>query len=84
MRTYGQKYLRRSDEQTLSVSLPDRVLVNHEADVDCTDYSIHFFEPLNLLIAHMRYVGPPEDYESDMEKIKEDPKTREWWAVSVI
>jgi L-rhamnose mutarotase len=45
------------------------------------DYSIHFFEPMNLLIAHMRYIGPPEDFEKDMAKVGEDETTRKWWKV---
>lgn len=45
------------------------------------DYSIHYFEPHNLLIAHMRYVGQPEDYEKDMAQIGEDEHTRKWWKV---
>lgn len=46
------------------------------------DYSIHYFEPHNLLIAHMRYVGAPEDFEKDMAQIGEDEHTRKWWKVS--
>lgn len=44
-----------------------------------TDYSIHYFAPLNLLIATMRYTG--SDYERDMEGIKESEATRRWWKV---
>jgi hypothetical protein len=44
------------------------------------DYSIHYFEPHNLLIAHMRYIG--NDFEKDMEGIKESEATRRWWKVS--
>lgn len=46
-----------------------------------TDYSIHFFEPHNLLIAHMRYIG--NDFEKDMEGIKESEATRRWWQVNL-
>ena len=45
------------------------------------DYSIHYFEPLSLLIAHMRYVG--DDYDADMGIIAADPETHRWWQVSV-
>jgi len=48
------------------------------------DYSINYFEPHNLLIAHMRYVGEPEDFEADMAKIGEDESTRKWWKVSTV
>ncbi|WVQ79158.1 hypothetical protein IAT38_001254 [Cryptococcus sp. DSM 104549] len=44
------------------------------------DYSIHFFEQQNLLIAHMRYIG--NDFEKDMEGIKESEATRKWWAMT--
>jgi L-rhamnose mutarotase len=45
------------------------------------DYSIHYFAPLCLLIAHMRYIG--DDFDADMASIKESETTRKWWAVSV-
>ena len=58
------------------------------------DYSIHHMQlPLStpgaavgqtthLLIAHMRYMGQPEDFEKDMSKVGEDPETQRWWKVS--
>jgi hypothetical protein len=49
---------------------------------DNTDYSIHYFAPLSLLVATMRYVGT--DYEADMEGIKESEATRRWWKVSTF
>lgn len=49
-----------------------------------TDYSIHFFEPHHLLIAHMRYVGPPGVFQARMDAIKDDAKTREWWQVRIL
>lgn len=45
------------------------------------DYSIHYFEPQHLLIAHMRYIG--SDYDKDMAVIAADPETHKWWEVSV-
>lgn len=36
----------------------------------------------HLLIAHMRYMGKPEDFEKDMSKVGEDPETQRWWKVS--
>lgn len=45
------------------------------------DYSIHYFEPHHLLIAHMRYIGPPDQFQAKMGAIKDDAKTREWWQV---
>ncbi|BEJ13311.1 hypothetical protein CspHIS471_0304850 [Cutaneotrichosporon sp. HIS471] len=44
------------------------------------DYSIHYFAPLSLLIATMRYVG--NNYEADMESIKESEPTRQWWQMT--
>jgi L-rhamnose mutarotase len=48
-----------------------------------TDYSIHYLAPLNLLIAHMRYIGPPENYDKDMAGIAESEDTKRWWKVSL-
>jgi hypothetical protein len=66
------------------------------ACVSSSDYSIHHMQlPLipagtgsatgqttHLLIAHMRYMGKPEDFEKDMSKVGEDPETQRWWKVS--
>jgi L-rhamnose mutarotase len=46
------------------------------------DYSIHFLEPINLLIAHMRYIG--NDYEGDMAQIGKSEATKKWWKVSRV
>ena len=45
------------------------------------DYSIHYFKPLNLLIAHMRYMGKPEEMKADMARIGESEETRRLWKV---
>lgn len=47
---------------------------------EALDYSIHFFEPHHLLIAHMRYIG--NDFKKDMAGIAEDENTKRWWKVS--
>ncbi|KAF5368596.1 hypothetical protein D9758_002178 [Tetrapyrgos nigripes] len=44
------------------------------------DYSIHYYRPIQLLIATMKYTGT--DYEADMKKVAEDPETQKWWAVT--
>ncbi|KAK0458569.1 uncharacterized protein EV420DRAFT_1479808 [Desarmillaria tabescens] len=44
------------------------------------DYSIHYYAPLRLLIAYMKYTGT--DYEVDMKKVAEDPETQRWWAMT--
>lgn len=46
------------------------------------DYSIHYLEPVNLLIAHMRYIG--NDYEGDMAEIGKSEHTKKWWKVSPV
>lgn len=42
------------------------------------NYSIYHHD--GLLFAYMEYVG--DDFEADMAKIADDPKTREWWALT--
>ena len=44
------------------------------------DYSIHYYPPLQLLIANFKYVGA--DYAADMAGIAADPETQRWWAVT--
>ncbi|KAI0818499.1 rhamnose mutarotase [Irpex lacteus] len=44
------------------------------------DYSIHYHKPLQLLIAHFKYIG--SDYEKDMAGIASDPETQRWWTVT--
>ncbi|KAL0947599.1 hypothetical protein HGRIS_013688 [Hohenbuehelia grisea] len=44
------------------------------------DYSIHYYPPLQLLIANFKYTG--SNYEEDMTKIGEDPETQKWWEVT--
>ncbi|KAI0668441.1 rhamnose mutarotase [Trametes maxima] len=44
------------------------------------DYSIHYYPPLQLLIANFKYVGT--DYDADMRGIAADPETQRWWKVT--
>lgn len=44
------------------------------------DYSIHYYPPLQLLVANFKYVG--SDYDADMRGIGEDPETQVWWKVT--
>ena len=44
------------------------------------DYSIHYYQPLRLLIANFKYVGT--DYDADMAGIAADPETQRWWKVT--
>ena len=48
----------------------------HQANI--RNFSIFHWE--GLLFAYMEYVG--DDFEADMARIAEDPKTREWWQVT--
>ncbi|CAI4218298.1 unnamed protein product [Parascedosporium putredinis] len=49
---------------------------------DCRieDYSIFHDEGSGILFATFKYVG--FDYEGDMERMRENPKVREWWAMT--
>ncbi|KAH6665875.1 DUF718 domain-containing protein [Plectosphaerella plurivora] len=44
------------------------------------DYSIYFDDGSNILFATMKYVG--YDFAGDMEKMRENPKVREWWKMT--
>ncbi|TBU24826.1 rhamnose mutarotase [Dichomitus squalens] len=44
------------------------------------DYSIHYYPPLQLLVANFKYVGT--DYDADMGGIAQDRDTRVWWKVT--
>ena len=48
----------------------------HKANI--RNYSIFHWN--GLLFAYMEYVG--DDFEADMASIADDPKTREWWALT--
>lgn len=45
-----------------------------------TDYSIHHYPPLQLLIATFKYTG--DNYDADMRKVAEDPETQRWWQLT--
>jgi L-rhamnose mutarotase len=42
------------------------------------NYTIFLREPENLLFGYWEYHGT--DFESDMARMAQDPKTREWWT----
>ena len=44
------------------------------------NYTIFLREPESLLFAYWEYIG--EDFNADMERMKEHPKTQEWWALT--
>ena len=44
------------------------------------NYSIFLKEPENILFAYFEYHG--SDWKADTARMAEDPKTREWWAIT--
>lgn len=44
----------------------------------CNIRNYTIFRHENLLFSYFEYVG--DDYEADMKKMAEDPKTQEWWT----
>jgi len=44
------------------------------------DYSIFHDPDTGILFATFKYVG--YDYAGDMERMRENPKVREWWAMT--
>ncbi|EPS25439.1 hypothetical protein PDE_00372 [Penicillium oxalicum 114-2] len=48
-------------------------------DCNIRDYSI-FFDNDRTLFARFDYIG--EDFDADMEKMRANPKVREWWAMT--
>jgi len=44
------------------------------------DYSIHYLEPMGLLIATFKYNG--SNFEEDMKFIGEDQETQRWWRLT--
>ncbi|ESZ91793.1 DUF718 domain protein [Sclerotinia borealis F-4128] len=44
------------------------------------DYSIYHDPSTNILFASFKYVG--YDYVGDMERMRENPKVREWWSLT--
>ena len=48
-------------------------------DCNIGNYSIFLKEPENILFAYLEYHGV--DYANDMQKMADDPKTQEWWAI---
>lgn len=44
------------------------------------NYTIFLRQPENLLFASYEYHG--HDFDADMKQMADDPKTREWWALT--
>jgi L-rhamnose mutarotase len=49
------------------------------SDSNITNYSIFLREPENILFAYWEYVG--DDFDGDMQKIADDPRTKDWWDI---
>jgi len=49
-------------------------------DCNIDDYSIFWDDKTGILFASFKYVG--NDYEGDMEKMRGNPKVREWWRMT--
>ena len=46
---------------------------------ECNIQNYSIFHKDGQLFAYMEYTG--DDFEADMAKMAEDPKTQEWWAI---
>jgi L-rhamnose mutarotase len=46
---------------------------------ECNIRNYSIFLKDNFLFAYFEYIG--EDFEADMDKMADDPKTQEWWSV---
>lgn len=46
-------------------------------DCNIENYSIYYRD--GFLFSYFEYVG--DDYEADMQKMADDPRTQDWWAV---
>ncbi|KAH6845863.1 rhamnose mutarotase [Chaetomium sp. MPI-CAGE-AT-0009] len=49
-------------------------------DCNIQDYSIFHDPETGILFANFKYVG--NDYEGDMERMRQNPKVREWWRMT--
>ncbi|KAL2125860.1 hypothetical protein VTI74DRAFT_2453 [Chaetomium olivicolor] len=49
-------------------------------DCNIQDYSIFHDAETGILFASFKYVG--NDYTADMERMRQNPKVREWWRMT--
>ncbi|KAJ9160875.1 DUF718-domain-containing protein [Coniochaeta hoffmannii] len=49
-------------------------------DCKMEDYSIYLDDDTHILFAYFKYVG--YDFEGDMERMRENPRVREWWKMT--
>ncbi|GGD11489.1 L-rhamnose mutarotase [Aquisalinus flavus] len=50
------------------------------SDCHIRNYTIFLREPENLLFGYFEYTG--DDFDADMARMSEDPRTREWWSLT--
>ena len=72
----GMPYENREEYERLHAAVWPDVLAKI-AEVNIRNYSIYRYG--ELLFSYFEYIG--DDYEADMAKMAEDPKTQEWWDV---
>jgi len=49
-------------------------------DCKMEDYSIYLDDDTHILFAYFKYVG--YDFDGDMERMRENPRVREWWRMT--
>lgn len=49
-------------------------------DSNIRNYSIFLREPENILFGYFEYHG--DDFAADMERMAQDPVTKDWWALT--
>ena len=81
MRRFGQIIGVKTDQieayERLHAAVWPEVLATISA---CHIHNYSIFRLGELLFAYFEYTG--DDYEADMAKMAEDPKTREWWSLT--
>ncbi|KAL2148906.1 hypothetical protein VTH82DRAFT_1592 [Thermothelomyces myriococcoides] len=55
-------------------------VLNQIKDCNIQDYSIFYDADSGILFASFKYVGT--DYAADMERMRANPKVREWWRMT--
>ena len=83
MKRYGQVIRVKADMlnkyKELHVNPPKEI---NEKIKECNiqNYSIYYCD--GYLFSYYEYIG--DDYEKDMKKMAEDPKTQEWWKLTDV
>lgn len=80
MRRFGQVIRLKPEKRDQYLALhrnPWPGVLNKIHECNIRNYSI-FLTPDNQLFAYFEYIGT--DFQSDMQKMAEDPETQRWWA----